>query len=533
MYKAMIVEDEMLVRIGLRNIIDWKALEIELVEDAEDGRKALEIYNREHPDIILTDIRMPEMDGLTLIELIRKQDERCRFMILTCVEDFEIAQKAIAYNVSGYLLKLTMTVDEIQAMICKVVEELKKISKPVSHVRTADMAAVKERFLKDFLFYHSCSGREFAEYVRSYSLKLDAQRHIVGILSLLSYQDMKDQYHDQKGDLVSISILNILHELIESTFSGEVFHDAGPDYVMILNLSSEDEAANQALLDTLRARIQEIMKIYFDTQVLLYFSQPCDDFDHLADAYQQVSKVFRQHFYISQPDTAPQSDTVLLEKLNTVMKQVAENPVLDILLETEEKENYLNLIRTVQQSLPLPNEVRTLFGKLAEMVTDSVCNRMGIYYLDELKSYFTQLQLTTQLETLAVNHQKYLQRLLEQTGKAIRYSPEIVQALSFIAEHYTEEISLKTLADHVHLSSNYFSNLFKKEVGQRFVDYINSLRIEQAKKLLLTSSKRTLEISEETGFADATYFSKVFKKATGISPAEYRRIHTGIEETGS
>ncbi|MFR9235919.1 MAG: response regulator [Eisenbergiella massiliensis] len=124
MYKAMIVEDEMLVRIGIRNVIKWDALGITLTEDAENGAQALELYRSERPDIILTDLRMPEMDGMSLIRNIRRQDKRCRFLILTCVEDFEQAQEAIAYSVSGYLLKLTMDFKEVEKMLQKAVDEL-------------------------------------------------------------------------------------------------------------------------------------------------------------------------------------------------------------------------------------------------------------------------------------------------------------------------------------------------------------------------------------------------------------------------
>ena len=156
MYKAMIVEDEMLVRIGIRNVIKWETLGIQLTEDAENGARALEIYRSEHPDIILTDLRMPEMDGMSLIRYIRKQDKRCRFLILTCVEDFEQAQEAIAYSVSGYLLKLTMDFDEVEKMLQKAVEELSVLPGGPTYAGIANLSNVKERVLKDLLTIQGC-----------------------------------------------------------------------------------------------------------------------------------------------------------------------------------------------------------------------------------------------------------------------------------------------------------------------------------------------------------------------------------------
>lgn len=527
----MIVEDEMLVRIGLRNIIDWKELGVELVEDACDGVKALEIYQRERPDIILTDIRMPELDGLSLIRAIREKDERCRILILTCVEDFEIAKKAISYNVSGYLLKLTMTFDEIQSMICKAVDELGKMSPPVPQVRTADYAAVNERFLKDFFFYRTCSPQEFEGYVRSYHLNLRPNRLVVGVLTLLSYQSMKERFRDQKGDLVSVSILNILQELMESAFPGEVFHDAGPDYVMILNLPSSDAGENEKLLGSFRARVQEIMKVYFDTQLFLCFSTPCDGFERLRDAYWEVSQTLRQHFYLSCP-AALQPDESLLSIFRETMESVAANPFADVIFDRDEKEKYLARIEAACAALPTPAQARAVFAELAELAAYSFGSRVGVNYLDELERHLFDLQAAETLQSLQALHLRYLEWLLEKTREQMAYSPEIEQALAYIEAHFTEELSLKAVADHVHLSSNYFSNLFKKEVGQKFVDYINTVRIDRAKKLLLTSPKRTQQISEETGFSDSAYFSKVFKRATGLSPAEYRKAHLGSGETG-
>ena len=159
MYKAMIVEDEMLVRIGIRNVIKWDALGITLTEDAENGAQALELYRSERPDIILTDLRMPEMDGMSLIRNIRRQDKRCRFLIPTCVEDFEQAQEAIAYSVSGYLLKLTMDFKEVEKMLQKAVDELSVLPGGPSYVGMPNLSDAKERFFKEYFTLHNCNAR--------------------------------------------------------------------------------------------------------------------------------------------------------------------------------------------------------------------------------------------------------------------------------------------------------------------------------------------------------------------------------------
>ena len=184
MYKAMIVEDEMLVRIGIRNVIKWDALGITLTEDAENGAQALELYRSERPDIILTDLRMPEMDGMSLIRNIRRQDKRCRFLILTCVEDFEQAQEAIAYSVSGYLLKLTMDFKEVEKMLQKAVDELSVLPGGPSYVGMPNLSDAKERFFKEYFTLHNCNARNsFREYVTACQLRLKEKNLLVGVLT--------------------------------------------------------------------------------------------------------------------------------------------------------------------------------------------------------------------------------------------------------------------------------------------------------------------------------------------------------------
>lgn len=532
MYKATIVEDEMLVRVGIRNALSWGKIGIVLTEDAGSGEDALKIYQRERPDIILTDLRMPGMGGMALIRTIRQQDKRCRILILTCVDDFAYAQEAIEYNVTGYLLKLTMSFSEIENVIRKAVNELDQTDEGTRYVRQADRDALKEHLFKDYLFGRSCSAEDFSRFVFSYQLHLIPGQTAVGILSLNSYQSLKERYRDEKGDLIRASILNVLQELVEDVYSGEVFHDSEQYYVLLLSAPEEDAQA-ESRLTSLADRIEEIMKMYFGTHVSFGFSRFSHGFERLPDAYAEASETLRQQFFLNRHSIFIQSREAMLLQMKERLAPLSDDTTLNVLIDRPEREEYRNRLRTFSQRLPTPEETRIFLFSQAEYVSISVGRLWNINFSNALESFYDRLREDESLEELVKTELEYYAQLQQRSLRSNRFSAETAGVIFYLQKNYSAEISLSILAQKVHLSPNYMSNLFKREVGMKIIDYVNNLRIEQAKSLLLGSRKTTLAIAEETGFSDAAYFSRVFKKTTGFSPAEYRKLHTGYEEESS
>lgn len=521
MYKAMIVEDEMLVRIGIRNVIKWDTLGITLTEDAENGAQALELYRSERPDIILTDLRMPEMDGMSLIRNIRRQDKRCRFLILTCVEDFEQAQEAIAYSVSGYLLKLTMDFKEVEKMLQKAVDELSVLPGGPSYVGMPNLSDAKERFFKEYFTLHNCNARNsFREYVTACQLRLKEKNLLVGVLTLTFSASYKEARLLSRERMVQSSILDVLHEFLDREITGEVFHEEGPAYILLLNLPDNADY-KQKLLD-FYSRSSEIMKMYFGVRFYLNFSNFCNDYSDLPNRYQEA---VRQSFFNPSCPFA-QTDAELLPFLQEELKKMACNPLLFALFDDPDRSEYLRQLEEICKILPTQPQIRSFFINLTRFSAYTVSRQRHIGRLEMLEEHTEQLQHKKHLRDMSNDHLTYLQLLWEQVCEAGQFSSEIALTIAYIRKNYGECLSLSQLAAYVHLSPNYLSNLFKKEVGYCLSDYINALRIEKAKFLLLNSRKRSHEIATELGFSDPAYFGKVFKKSTGLSPAEYRHMHT-------
>ncbi|AZN41460.1 response regulator [Paenibacillus albus] len=199
MIKVIIVEDEMLVRIGLKNSIDWAKLGMEVIADLSNGQAAWEFYNEVKPDLILTDIRMPNMDGMQLISLIRETDAKTKIIILTAYEEFDLVKKAIRSGVTDYILKFKMSIDEMESVLRKVQTELQSESSLVSSAKqqdgqalaALDKTSLKETAMKDYLSYGRYSDAEFAEITKKLNFRIQPERLLLCVMEIDNFERME------------------------------------------------------------------------------------------------------------------------------------------------------------------------------------------------------------------------------------------------------------------------------------------------------------------------------------------------------
>lgn len=240
MYNVLIVEDEMLVRLGLKNSIDWAKHNMVVTGDVSNGKAALDFFMNNKPDIIITDLKMPLMNGMELIAKIRETDDKTRIVILSSLEEFDTVKKAISLGVSDYIAKLTMTEKEIDNILSKVRNELivqARLNDKDSLVRT-DIDVVKDRLLKDFMFYHIYSSEEFTNRIQALGLCLSPEHMILAIMEIDHYDSLKAYLEDDKGCLTNYALMNVISEILKRYVKGEVFYDEGPRYILVFNCGS-------------------------------------------------------------------------------------------------------------------------------------------------------------------------------------------------------------------------------------------------------------------------------------------------------
>ncbi|MFD2117976.1 response regulator [Paenibacillus yanchengensis] len=529
MYKVMVVEDELLVRLGLINSIDWSKFGMAVVADAADGKAAWELYTKEKPDVVITDLRMPRMDGITLITKIREKDKTTRVIVLSCLEEFDLARKAMSLGVSDYILKLTMTEEEMEDVLRKTYDELSQNTVPEDSrsttIAAVETGLVKEKMLKDFLFYNVYSVDEFTDFVERSGLRLSETRLVLCTIEIDHYQVLCNKFQDEQGHLIKVTLLNILEEIMAIYRRGEAFYLDETHYTAIFSFAdiTSEQAITQQLYGIL-GKIREVIGTYFGGSVTFGLSGVQSGYRSLPSLYTESRQALNKKYYVGS-GLILTGDTRFSEtKLRERIEELKHIPFLGQLFGERHAAEYARRIDRLAEALFAGKEtVLILFNQLLQWVAsallykDEACTQALMDYSRKLNNCETMMEMTDAFTM-------YLNDIVDIVRKRRLLSKEIAHAIQYIERNYDEDLSLQQVADHVSLSFSYLSNLFKKELQITFVEYLNNFRIERAKELLTGTPLKTYEIAQKVGFSpESTYFSKVFKKTTGLSPNEFRR----------
>ncbi|SDW05646.1 response regulator [Paenibacillus sp. CF384] len=528
MIKVIIVEDEMLVRIGLKNSIDWAKLGMEVIADLSNGQAAWEYYNQVKPDLILTDIRMPNMDGMELISLIRENDSKTKIIILTAYEEFDLAKKAIRFGVTDYILKFKMSIDEMESVLRKVQSELQlesnRSSADQQDRQLLDRTSLKETAMKDYLSYGRYSDAEFAAITKKLNFRFQPERLLLCVMAIDNFERMEKKFHDNHGNLIRFSILNIVSELLSGYDRGEVIYEKDAKYILVFSFHDvvSEQRIYQQLQDIL-SHIGNVIKTYLNTSVTFGISTIQTGFSALRQLYQEGAGALEQRFILSgerfirwemaRSHSLSSIVGMKLEKMLGESKPFNDRHAKEIEAGTQALVR-LDRIGKLDVQIML---IRWIHWPTANLNAPS--DDISAMALD----YAGQIHHSATLDESIEVFRRYLHDILNYNEKKKYMSKEIAEAIKYIRNHYDEELSLQQIADHVQLNPSYLSRLFKKELQMSYVEYLNYYRIDMAKNLLLNTRLKSYEIAQKTGYWDDSYFSRTFKKMTGMRPHEFRR----------
>lgn len=526
MFKILIAEDEMLVRLGLKNSVQWHRYDMRVVADAANGQIAWEQYQTLKPDIVITDVKMPVMDGLELIRRIREENTQTKIIILSCVEEFDVARKAVALGVSDYILKASMTEDDIGSVLEKVSEQLRgeTTSKPAL-AESSDKGLVKLKTMKDFLFYGLYSEEHFGHAMKSHGALLHPANLVLCLMEVTYFDHLTQRFKDERGELIHFSILNMLEEVCEGHHRGEAIHDKDNRYILIF--SFHDVPSHKNILENARrilTHIDKLMMSYLSSQVCFSVSSIGQGYAVLKKLYQESLFIMKGKYFERTQLIYMQRESIGLENRD-VIQQIRRFP-----------EKWSGLGRDYVQELQARAEelAHTVFSsseEAAQRLTlllhwPEVLLKLNKEEVDPLVlQYSTELRRARNYEEAVALFGSFLDEVASMKLKWSSAGNDVQKALKYVESHFSRDITLQEVAKHVNLSPSYFSNLFKKEMQLGFVEYVTQQRMERAKALLMDSDEKTYEIAMKVGFPDSNYFSRTFKKYTGRSPVEFRKEH--------
>ncbi len=526
MYRVLIVEDEKLVRIGLKHSVDWAGFGMTVMADVPDGLAALEVYEREKPHLIITDLKMPVMGGMELISRIREKDRDTRFLILTCLEEFDLARKAMNLDVSGYIIKLTMTDNEIASVLSKVQKELDSLqnSDMEKPLLENGINLIRDKIFTDFMFCDTYTEEEFSRHVQKLKLNLTPDRLLMCVLEIDHFQKLKDLFDDQHGQLIKFSLLNVINEILENNNAGEVIYYNETKYFIIFSLKAAiHESRLYDEIHYLLNKIGRSMEKYFNVKISFGISRVDTGYASLKSMFNEASKALENKFFIGTGIFRVQdklNKAEILRDKASVLSGLSEE--LYCVNETFKKQYEIKIKYIIENMPETKEDIIEMFCSTLQWIAAALriadSNSLGVV-VNSNKA----IQNCETFDEIISCVREFVVGIKNITQQNKILSDEISLAVQYMEANYNTDISLNHVAEHINLSSGYLSILFKKELQVNFIDYLNDLRIEKAKELLLGTYLKSYEIAEKIGFNDNTYFSKAFKRHTGISPSEFRK----------
>lgn len=544
MLKIFLAEDEVIVRETIKRMIPWEELGFELVGEAADGEMALPLLIRQKPDLLITDIKMPFMDGLTLAKLAKKKLPELKIVILSGYDDFNYAKQAINIGVEDYLLK-PITKNAL-------IERISEIRSRYEHEKT--QKEYYEKFQREMQAYEKNSSRDFFEalvrgsmdmmevYKKAEKLGVDivAEAYNILIFTMNSEEDFsgqKEGYSEWEAESL---------EMLEEFFSGHpsamLFRSNIFSYGVLLK--GQKESIKEITKECV-GKIQGILKRKESKREwFLAVGQPVERLSQIKKSYHTASRAFSQRYlyvenilYYDEMEMMEHRSGQADTNDNAYLKKVDVNALNPAILQKF-------LSNGIQEETE--NFVKDYFYAIGQEPMESLVFRNYVI-LNVRFSVITFLKgLGCDTEGMEPEN---TEEILAESGKniesAIAYAEKMVSqaitirdqnsgnknrsilktAVDFIESHYMEEeISLNTVANVANVSANHFSALFSQNMGQTFIEYLTSLRMNKAKELLRCTGMRSSEIAGEIGYKDAHYFSYLFKKTQGMTPSDYRKV---------
>lgn len=533
MIKVFLAEDEFIVREGIKKNIDWKSHGYEFCGEASDGELALPMIRKLSPDIVITDIKMPFMDGLELSRLIRKEFPWIEIIILSGYEEFEYAKEGIKIGVAQYLTK-PITGEELLTEVDAVAQKirLRKEEEELKEQFRKEMAENDKKDRKE-LFHSIVSGNysttDILSMAERLSIDLSAMWYSIVLLYIKSDNHELDEYSNS-----SVTIERRIMEVIDE--NGCLMFDRNLEgEAVVIKADSEEE-----LIEKQKKVLSLIEDIYKEYPQIRYFGgigQPVNRLSLLHSSFEDASYALAHRYFITDNRFMTSED----DTMNVVAGSEDDNlNMKEIDAKRIDRRNLTKFFKTGGHD-EIPFFLNEFLRNAGENAIKSSIFRQyivmdayfcAVTFIEELGKTRDSVDIpVVEAEVLStvdktVSYMKSVFEKVINVRESVansRYSEIVEEAIKYIEDNYgDEELSLNMLASHVNVSPNHLSTIFSQQTGQTFIKYLTEYRMEKAKELLKCTGKRSSEISEEVGYKDPHYFSYMFKKSVGMTPTKYR-----------
>ena len=529
MWRAILVDDEKFVRVELKKLFPWNRYRFELVGEAENARTAKELIEATQPDVVITDIRMPEMDGLELISWIGLNHPRIATAVVSAYNDFPFVREALRLGAVDYLMKAEATFESAGAFLERIGGILdqrdsvqRRQTELINNIASYQRLAI-ESFWRDMLT-RSLDKIEIDSQAQQLGIVLEQSRFGLIFIHISDYYARKAEQQP--------ALRTTIEEKIQSNWNWNwawnLIDFKRGNFVIVVSSTGEtpEPEAIEKLQDIARRLALESTEKWTTSA-----ASSIGSFDVLPGVFREVREVNLLRLYHQEGRYFETGDLLRLRQ--------AAPPKLPELLAAWERilrEKELNVIRNFLKSIfenILPQSLRPEEARWLVLDLIHTLYRVALeqqWQREETGQGERDLpEILEQAESLS-DWQKWLEKLAReylQSAQTNIYPPgtlAIRKALEYIQSNFTQSISLEEVADFAGVNKSYLSRVFPEYAGDHFSNYLQRLRIERAKELLRFTDDHIYEIAAKVGFWNSRYFSKVFHDIVGMTPADYRRI---------
>lgn len=501
MRKVMLVDDEIFITEGLRNIIDWEALGLEVVQSAENGEEALRKFNESPVDIIVTDINMPNKTGLELVKELKDTGHNVKFIILSGYDEFSYAKKAIEYGVENYILK-PIDEEELEEALKKLVDNMNK-----------EKTIINKGLDK--------TGKLLAFLNGKYDLK-----EIIGIKNDMYVDFYKENYtvsnifiNSKKDKNLYINIDNLVENIFEGQY--EVLYQFDGQ-IIIINSWSKDFTDNDILNSYNKLREKLLDNLDYD--FFISIGSRVNIIDDLKESYFTAKEL--KKYMLTEGTNIVFNKTMVS---NMEYKELNFNQEIDeinkFIIEKDKEKLKAHIEFIFDNKNLTPKNIYDLSIKIILLV-DKILDEFKVgkkYTRESLSETIIELCNESTRESVKAFIISEMDELMAvMYSNTVKYSPVVQQIVNIVNKRYYEDLSLKTLANQYNINSSYLGQIFNKEVGCSFSDYLNKTKNLKAKELILETNMKINDIAKEVGYMDSSYFYRKFKKFFGVSPSTLR-----------
>ena len=495
--RILIADDDTMVRIGLKTVINWEENGFVLVGEAAKGLEAMQLVQEKKPDIVITDIKMPGMDGIELIRQLRQQSTPPEILVLSSYDEFELVKQALKLGARDYLLKLNLNPEELLHSLRAIAAENAAASPLFSGDDEKSCALLRQNFLWDVVSNYYMNGQQLEQSMRELEIHLEGRPVYCMVIKVGEVYRFEEATAEEIQTL-RISVVNITEEIVSDVCCGYCFSGRTGEFDVLLTAPAP--APDEAVL-RLAKRLRKMLHEYLELScTVLVGSSMQPGGAGIKEAFWRANAAVSQRFYASHDGVLlwRQDMERVFARLKTDMQRLA-------LSRSTVRAIALELLYIVQEHFER-NEL-----PIRTVLTNSCRSYEELLHMETLG------EVIAWLDALRQDLSDFLLRESEKGGAKI-----VGMAQDWIAAHYREAASLQEAARAVSLNPSYFSTLLKKFTGKSYTELLMEYRIERAKELLLLTDAKVYRVGQMVGYEDKFYFSRIFKRVTGMTPVEFK-----------